>query len=100
MPRFNQARVKELMRTGAPAKVAVGDACLYLAIRGPGKAYWVSHHRRPGGGFKDKGHGSAADITLPAARKAAKEFKADLDRGLLPAGNVRTPRGDPNGARW
>lgn len=94
MPRINQARVAELLASGSPAKVPVGES-LYLVVRAPGTAYWRFQYREPGSKRQRvTGFGNASEVTLASAVKARRRF----DPAAAPVvanGNVITmARGD------
>lgn len=87
MPRLTPSRVAELMRSGAPCKVADGNS-LYLVVQGPGRGYWV-HQYRDGSrlskngkpAFCSHGLGSAAEVSPAQARRKREEFAVGRRNG-------------------
>ena len=82
MPNFNQARVNDLLRSGAVGRYSVGES-LYLVVKGGNKGSWVHQYRQPKGvadlEFKPGqtrgvGFGSATDVTLASALKLRHRF--------------------------
>lgn len=82
MPKFNQARVNDLLRSGAVGRYSVGES-LYLVVKGENKGSWVHQYRQPKGvpdpdfdpgQTRGVGFGSASDVTLASALKLRHRF--------------------------
>jgi hypothetical protein len=73
-------QVSAVIASGKPAKLNAGHS-LYLVVKRKARAYWVCQYRDPGNGtVRSKGLGSAAELTMAAARRARDSWMG-LDPG-------------------
>jgi integrase len=93
-------QVASAIKSGAPVKLADGHG-LYLVVRRPGKAYWITQFRN-GNRFSSKSLGPATSVTPAEARRRREAFavgrrnRALMTSAAVPIGAlVGTPRQAP-----
>jgi hypothetical protein len=95
MPLLKPQQVSDAIARGVNAKISDGHN-LYLIVKN-GRGFWV-HQFRDGPVIRSKGFGSAANVTLAAARRAREAFSVARRAGIaMPGIRSSVPRGDAFG---
>lgn len=94
MPRLHHAlddvQIRHWIAKGEPVAKADGDG-LTFTLSGSGTATWVLRYSR-GNRRRELTIGNYPDMSLAAARKAARAFRVEIDKGEDPAADKKTEK--------
>ena len=85
---LDDIQLRRWVAAGKPVAKADGDG-LTFTLSGAGTAAWVLRYRIPGARRKELTLGNYPDLSLAAARKAARAHRVAIDNGMDPAAEKR-----------
>ena len=88
---LSDLQIKRWIAKGAPVAKSDGDG-LTFTLSASGTCSWVLRYRQPGGRRKELTLGNYPDLTLAAAREAARAKRASVDSGGDPAAEKQEKR--------